>query len=224
MEKITFPTALGPGAGSLACPTVERAPAVLVVHEWWGLNADIEGLAERLAAEGFVALAVDLYGGRSTTEGAVAMQLAQELRSADAMAHLAGAAAWLRADPRTNGKVGITGFCLGGAMALAAAFQVPGLGAAVPFYGNPRGELVDFAAKTPPIQGHYAAVDGFVDVERTRTIAEGVRAAGGVMELHVYPPPAGHAFMRASDPAVYHAASAALAWGRAVAFLRQHLG
>lgn len=222
MERVTFSSAKGEASGELAVPAGSgRAGAVIVIHEWWGLNAHTRDVTERLAAEGFLAIALDIYHGKVTTDATAAMKLANEMNTADALEEIRAALAFLRAHSRSNGKVAVIGFCLGGSVSLAAAFQVDGLAAALPFYGNPRADLVDFSRPTPPIQGHYAAQDAHVNVERTREIAKGVEEAGGLFELHVYD--AGHAFMRSTDPAVYDAVSAKTAWERSIRFLRGHL-
>ena len=221
MKTVSFPIDGGRASGELALPSVARAPALVIVHEWWGVNDDVRRIARRFADEGYVALAVDLYHGQSTTDPAVAMQLSNDLDTGVAMREIAGAVAFLGAHEATNGKVGVTGFCLGGAMALAAAFNVEGLSAALPFYGNPRADFVHLDRKTPPIQGHYAKNDAFIDVTKTRAIGEGVRSHGGAFELFEYD--AGHAFMREADPSAYHEPSAKLAWERAFAFLRKTL-
>ncbi|MFO0613846.1 MAG: dienelactone hydrolase family protein [Polyangiaceae bacterium] len=219
MDRVTF----GSTSGDLAVPAGDgKHGALVVIHEWWGLNDDTRRLAARFADEGFLALAVDIYHGPVTSEPSEAMRLSSEMKTENALEDIRAAVAFLAAHPRSNGRAAVTGFCLGGAVALAAAFQVDGLSAAIPFYGIPRADFVDFAKKTPPIQGHYASKDTFVDAERTRAIAEGVRAAGGSFELFVYE--ANHAFMRAGDPAAYDEASAKLAWSRAVPFLRSHIG
>lgn len=201
-----------------------EAPAggLIIVHEWWGLNDDIRRLARRFAAEGLIACAVDLYGGRVTTEATEALGLSSELDTKHAIEIVRAARQALLAHPRSNGKVGVTGFCLGGAMALASACQVPGLDAALPFYGTPKDEHLDLSRVTARIQGHYAKVDPFVSFERVTSIAERARAAGVSFELFAYD--AGHAFMREADPSVYHEPSATLAWQRATAFLRDTLG
>ena len=179
-------------------------------------------MAARFAAEGFIALAVDLYDGRVATDAPEAMQLSSALKTPDAVRIIAAAAEALRALPRSNGKVAVTGFCLGGAMAIAAACGVPGLAAAVPFYGIPRAEYVDWSRCEAPILGHYGAKDPIIAAERPQALADAARAAGRSFELHLYD--AGHAFMREADDAVYDAPSAAQAWERTVAFLRERLG
>ncbi len=221
MEAVNFPFEGGRASGELFAPKTPSAPALVLVHEWWGLNDDVRRMAGRFAEQGFLTLAIDLYHGRSTAEAEVAMQLSNELSTAVAMKEIAGAVAFLGSDARSNGKVGVTGFCLGGAISLASAFNVDGLSAVVPFYGNPRADFVHLEKKTAPIQGHYAKNDGFIDSGRTRAIAEGVRANGGAFELFMYD--AGHAFMREADPHAYHAESATLAWERAFAFLHAEL-
>ncbi|HEX7669273.1 MAG TPA: dienelactone hydrolase family protein, partial [Polyangiaceae bacterium] len=133
-----------------------------------------------------------------------------------------GAMQFLRAAPRSNGKVGITGFCVGGAISLAAACNVDGLGAVVPFYGIPLAKYADYSRVRAPIQGHYGEKDGSIPLEKPRAVEAAVRAAGGKFELCVYD--AGHAFMRESDPAVYQPDAARLAWSRAISFLHEHLG
>lgn len=218
MERVE----LDKGSGELALPAgTGAAGAVIVVHEWWGLNDDIRRIAERLAAEGFIALAIDVYGGKVTTDATRALQYANEMQTADALETIRSAVAALKAHPRSNGRVAVTGFCLGGAVSLAAAFQVEGLAAALPFYGNPKADFVDFAKPVPPIEGHYAADDPFVDVSRTRAIARGVVEAGGVFDLHVYE--AGHAFMREGDSHAYEPVAAKIAWERSLRFLRAHV-
>jgi carboxymethylenebutenolidase len=169
-----------------------------------------------------VALAVDLYAGRVTAEEGEALALSNELSTLDAMKVVQGARDLLAGHPRCNGKVGVTGFCLGGAMALAAACNVEGLGAALPFYGLPRVEHADWSRARIPIQGHYAKEDAFVTPERVRAAHAAALTAGVTFDLHFYD--AGHAFMRQGDPHAYHSESAALAWSRATQFLHQHLG
>jgi carboxymethylenebutenolidase len=206
---------------TLHLPAKLPAPAVIVVHEWWGVNADIQEHAARFAAEGFVAVVPDLYFGESTSDAGRAMELSSAMKTATSMQIVEAAVKALAGDGRCTGKVGITGFCLGGGQALAAACTVPGIAAAVPFYGSPLDAFVRFSKDTPPIQGHYAKSDPFVDPERVRRIHASAEAAGARYELHFYD--GGHAFLRRSEPSTYHAPSAELAWPRAVDFLRREL-
>lgn len=212
----------GIAVGALAVPAGEGpAPAVVIVHEWWGLNDDMRRVATRLASEGFIALAVDLYGGRAATRPEEALELMQALRTPEAMKVIGAGVTSLRTMPRSNGKVGITGFCLGGAMTLAAACQVSGIDAAAPFYGIPKPEYADYSRVRVPIQGHFGKKDGSIPVERPEAVAAAVRAGGGEMELFLYD--AGHAFLREGDPHAYDAESAKLAWSRMLTFFRERL-
>lgn len=197
----------------------ESGPGLVVCHEWWGLNDEIGEQCERFAAEGFVAMAPDLYGAPSTTEEARAMELANGLVTEEAMERVAACVRELCA--RTGRKVGVTGFCLGGAMSFAAAASVPGISAAVPFYGNARTDYMVAARMRCPIQAHFAEGDPYARAEPAVNLARDVRAAGGRMDLFFYE--AGHAFMRKSDPVAYHEASATQAWDRAITFLRHEL-
>jgi carboxymethylenebutenolidase len=220
--RIEIATIGDPAAAELSLPAGEHyVPGIVVIHEWWGINDDMRRMAERFAAEGIAALVVDLYGGRSTTDGAEAMQLSNELRTPRALEIIAGGVAALAAHPRSTGKVAVTGFCLGGAMTLAAACNVDGLSAAVPFYGTPRDEYANGWRAKAPILGHFGKNDGFVSIDRARAVAGAVNEAGGSMVLCEYD--AGHAFMREGDPGAYDATAAALAWERTIAFLKKHL-
>lgn len=199
------------------------APAVLVVQEWWGVNADLHAHAERLAEAGFLAAIPDLYFGEVTTDPARALALMMEMKTETSMAIVAAARDALAHHPRMAGKLGITGFCLGGGMAIAAACTVPGIAAAVPFYGIPREDFLTFSPSTPPISGHYGATDGMITPDKIRAVQARAHAAGAPFELHVHEG-AGHAFLRRADPKVFVAAAAETAWREALAFLHAHLG
>ena len=129
---------------------------------------------------------------------------------------------WLKEQPRSNGKVGVLGFCLGGALTFAAAASVPGLACAVPFYGVPDLSKLDLSKVTAPILAHFAGHDDWASPDKARQIEKELKAKGKTMELHVYDG-AGHAFMRQTDPTKFHEPSAKKAWERTIAFLRQHL-
>lgn len=208
--------------GELAVPeTSGPSPGVIVVHEWHGLNDTVRTLAERFASEGFVALAPDLYHGVVTTDDARAAELMQQLSTSNAMLDIAVAVKTLQESPQSNKKVGVVGFCMGGAMAFAAAVSVDDIRCAVPFYGIPIEAYWDPTKVRVPIQAHFAKHDGWAKPELATEFCAKVNANGGSMELHVYD--AGHAFMRATDPSVYHPESAGLAWARTLEFLRRHL-
>jgi carboxymethylenebutenolidase len=223
IHRTAFTTPRGRSAsGDLSVPRTEDAcPGLVIVHEWWGLNDGMREMAERFAASGFLALAVDLFGGATTAEPAEAKQLAEKLETPAAMDVIAGAASVLATYPHSNGHVGVTGFCLGGAMALAAACNVDDLAAAVVFYGTPKDQYLDFSKSKAPILGHYAKSDAFVSAERVETLRARAEAVGARFDVHFYD--AGHAFMRKGDPEAYDEAAASLAWERTIAFLRAAL-
>lgn len=206
-------------AGALALPASGTGPGLVVIHEWHGLTSGVKRLVDRFASEGFVALAPDLYHGEVATDDARAGQLMHAMKTSVAMQDIAASVMALQARGCT--KVGVVGFCMGGAMAFAAASAVDGLACAVPFYGVPMAEYWDATKIRIPIQAHFAKVDGWAKADLAQELANAVNARGGKMELHIYD--AGHAFMREGDPKVYDAASAKIAWPRAVTYLHAHL-
>ncbi len=222
-DLITFATKDGfQVKGALALPEGDaKAPGLVLIQEWWGLNDHIRGLADRFAAEGFATLAPDLYHGAVTTDPKEAGRLMNELDGASALRDIHGAAHALLALERVNGKVGITGFCMGGAYSFAAAAAFPELSVAVPFYGVPPAERTSYANVRAPIQAHFARTDPWATVERAEDIKRQIEAHGGTMELHVYE--AEHAFFNDTRREVYNPEAAKLAWERTIAFLRRHL-
>ncbi len=222
--KVTFAAKSGASTtGEMATPAgTEKAPSVVLVQEWWGVNDHIRSLLDRLAAAGFVALAPDLYHGKVTKDAAEAGKLMTELDGDRSMDEIAGAVAWLKAQPRSNGKVGIIGFCMGGAFSFRAAANVPEIDAAVPFYGIPDPAKADYAKVKAPIQAHFAGRDQWAKPERAEAIKKQLDARGQPMELHVYD--ADHAFVNDTRPEVYAPEAAKLAWERATSFLHRHLG
>jgi carboxymethylenebutenolidase len=210
-------------SGEIALPEGRgKAPAVVLVQEWWGLNDHIRSLLARLAEAGFVALAPDLYHGRVTADPAEAMKMMTELDGERSIDEIQGAVAFLSAHERSSGKVGIIGFCLGGAFCFRAAARIPELGAAVPFYGVPDPTTADYTKVRAPICAHFAARDEFAKPERAQAIKEQLDARGQPMELHIYD--ADHAFVNDTRPEVYNPVAAKLAWDRSIAFLHEHLG
>ena len=206
--------------GELALPAGEaRAPALVLVQEWWGVNDNIRAYAERYAAAGFLTLAVDLYDGAVTADREEASHRMNGLDWPRALDHIAGAVAYLSAHPRSTGKIGITGFCMGGALTLSAASHVGGLSAAVPFYGVP-GDF-DAAGVTAPVLLHFATRDTWATPEAGAKVAGALRALGKPATLELYE--ADHAFMNMARPEVFDRGAADRAWEATVAFLRAHL-
>ena len=196
-----------------------NGPGLVLIQEWWGLNAQIKATADRLAEAGFHVLVPDLYRGKLAADGEEANHLMSGLDFADATHQdLAGAVAALK---RRGQKVGVMGFCMGGALTVAAAVHVQGLSAAVCYYGVPPKAFADPAAITIPFQGHFATQDDWCTPEVAAALETDLKAAGQQPEVHHYA--AQHAFFNASRPEVFDAACADLAWQRTLAFLRQRL-
>jgi carboxymethylenebutenolidase len=209
--------------GALAEPAgTGKVGALVVLQEWHGINEQMKGKVDRFAKEGYLALAPDLYHGKVAANDEEAGKLMGQLDWGKAVHEIADAVAYLRGHARSNGKVGVVGFCMGGALSLAASRHVEKLACAVPFYGVPQMPLDEFARVKTPIQAHFAKNDDWAKASIAEQIQEKVRSGGGHMDLFVYD--AGHAFMREGDPAHYDAAAAKLAWPRALEFLKKHLG
>lgn len=208
------------GSGYLALPSrPEGAPGVVVIQEWWGLQDQIKGVADRFAAAGFRALAPDLYQGRVTRDPTEASQLMSSLDFVEAAQQdVRGAVKHLKAG---GGKVAVTGFCMGGAITLIAAVHVPECDAAVCFYGIPPEEAADPRSVRVPFQGHFANQDGWCTPKAVNLLEKGLASASAPSEIHRYP--AQHAFFNEQRPEVHDAAASALAWERSIKFLRKHL-
>jgi carboxymethylenebutenolidase len=193
-------------------------PGVVVIQEWWGLNDQICGVADRFARAGYNALAPDLYKGRLTTVPDEANHLMTNLNFADATHQdLRGAAQHLKT---SSGKVAVMGFCMGGALTIAAAVHVPGLAASVCFYGIPPKEFADPAKIAIPFQGHFANQDDWCTPAAVDTLETAMKAAGQSPEIYRYD--AAHAFFNERSPA-YNLDCANQAWDRMSAFLKAKL-
>jgi carboxymethylenebutenolidase len=199
-----------------------KAGAVVVVQEWHGINDVMKTLVDRFAAAGFVAIAPDLYHGKIAKSDGEATELMNALDKTAAVSEIGDAATFLKGHARANGKVAVVGFCLGGALAFAAARHIGGLAAVVPFYGTPGYSMDEYAKIKIPVVAHVGRKDDWCKASTVAEIQKAINGAGGSMELHVYE--AGHAFMRAGDPAAYDEASAKLGWERTIAFLQKHIG
>ena len=222
-QNVSFPSGDGAAHGYLARPESGSGPGLVVIQEWWGLTDHIAEVTDRFAAEGFVALAPDLYGGTTTHDAAEAMQLMRELPVERATRDLAGAVDHLLADESvTSATVGAVGFCMGGGFVLTlAAQQGERVSAAVPFYGMV-GNEVDLSGLRARVQGHFAEHDRMIPLDAVDRLADRLRDEAGVEpEIHIYP--AHHAFLNDANPDTHDPDSARLAWGRTVAFLREHV-
>jgi carboxymethylenebutenolidase len=211
-----------PLSGARAEPAgVGQVGGVVVIQEWWGLSDFIKSTCDRLAQDGFVALAPDLYRGAMAKSKAEAASMMGALDHKQALEDIGAGVASLGADARCNGRVAILGFCMGGALTLAAAATLDGLAAVVPFYGLPQVPNEALAKIKVPIQAHFATQDDWAKASSAKAIQDAVRGGGGAMDLFIYDTV--HAFMRTTDASVYSEPNAQVAWGRAIAFLKQHL-
>ncbi len=220
-EMITFTRPDGRTApGYLAHPPQDDGiPGVVMLEEWWGVNQEIKDAAERLASHGFRVLVPDLYRGRVAATGDEANHLMQGLDFVDAATQDArGAAQYLKA---RGGKVGVTGFCMGGALALLCAMKVPEFDAAVIFYGFPPEEAGDPGTIKIPIMGHWALHDEFFPIARVDAIEARLRESGAQYEFHRYD--AKHAFCNPRGIGNYDHENAERAWERTVAFFKRTL-
>jgi carboxymethylenebutenolidase len=225
-QNTTFPSASGAESGTahgyLALPPSGSGPGVIVIQEWWGLTDHIADVADRLAAEGFVALAPDLYGGRTTHDADEAGEMMMALPVDEAARDLGGAVDFLLGhDAVTSSTVGAVGFCMGGGFVLLlAAQQGKKVAAAVPFYGVGPAVPSAYAGLTAAVQGHYGLQDGFYPADAARAQEQQIREESGAeVAFHLYD--AGHAFHNDENAlGTYSADDARLAWSSTVDFLR----
>lgn len=226
LQNTTFPSGGGTAHGYLAVPGSGSGPGVVVVQEWWGLTDHMADVCDRLAAEGFVALAPDLFGGRTAHDADEAGEMMMSLPVDQAARDLGGAVDFLLGhDAVTSASVGAVGFCMGGGFVLLlAAQQGDKVGAAVPFYGVGPAVPDSYAGLTAAVQGHYGERDAFYPIDDARRQEEQIRSeSGAAVHFHTYP--AGHAFHNDTDKlGTYDAEQAQLAWSRTVEFLRAQLG
>jgi len=222
-EIVEFPSNGTSGQGYLATPASGSGPGVIVVQEWWGLVDHIKDVCDRFAAEGFVALAPDLYRGQSASEPDEAGKLMMQMNIDEASKDLSGAVDFL--DARSEGDgVGVIGFCMGGAVALyLATKRGDKVKATVPFYGVIGWIQPEWSGLGGPIQGHYAEQDDFASPDAVASLVKQVEAEGGQIEAFTYPGTE-HAFFNDTRPEVHDAAASQQAWERSLAFLREHLG
>ena len=209
--------------GYLAAPASGRGPGVVVIQEWWGLVDHVRSLCDRLALQGFVALAPDLYRGETASDPDAAGRLMMGLEIPRAARDLDAAVARLQGETGVTGsKVGAIGFCMGGQLALFAATRNPRIGAVVDCYGVHPNVKLDLARLEAAVLGIFAERDSFVPPEVARKLEADLRAAGKRVEVRIYPG-VDHAFLNDTRPDVYDAEVAARAWAEAVQFLRAEL-
>ncbi len=214
--------------GYLAVPESGSGPGVMVMQEWWGLVPQIQRVCDRLAAEGFVALAPDLYRGdiAEHTEMDKAGEMMATLPMDRAARDMGGAADYLLALPAVQSdKIGVLGYCMGGMLALlVTAQQGDKIGASAPYYGAPLGDgAPDWSGLTAPVRGHFAGNDDFFAPDAVLALEAQLKALGKDVEFEVHPG-AGHAFTNEENVfGTYDADLSARLWASTVAFLHERL-
>jgi carboxymethylenebutenolidase len=204
--------------GYLASPEAGKGPGVLVLHAWWGLNPFFKEMCHRLAREGFVAFAPDLYHGQLATTIAEAERLSNKLDHNQAEADISNAVTYLQSLPSvTSPTLAVIGFSLGAFFALDLSCRQPqDIRAVILFYGTRPG---DYSSAQAAYLGHFAESDEFEPASEVKQLEESLRSAGRLVTLHTYPG-TGHWFFENDRVDAYNAQAARLAWQRSVEFLR----
>jgi carboxymethylenebutenolidase len=224
-EEVTYGEAAGqPLRGYLAHPRGARGalPAIVVIHEWWGLNDNIRAMTRRLAGEGYLALAVDLYSGAKADNPDAAMKLmsAAMENKAPIEENLRRAVAHLKAQGAP--RIGVIGWCFGGGWSLQTALLVPDqIDAAVVYYGRPETDKEKLARLRAPLLGLFGAEDKGIPAAAVREMEATLKQLGKSVDFHYYEG-AGHAFANPSGTS-YRAEAAEDAWKRTTAFFKQRL-
>ena len=226
MIRCTRPDGEGLDAWLAEPATGSAAPGLVVIQEWWGLNDQIKGVAERLSGAGYRALVPDLYRGKLALEANEAEHLMNDLDFADAAGQdIRGAVQYLKATG--SAQVGVTGFCMGGALTLLSAVNVPEADAAVVWYGYPPLEFVDASKIGIPLLGHWATDDAAFAIDGVDQLEIKLDAAGVDYTFHRYD--AKHAFANETADEKnlpflkYDPAAAELAWERTLTFFAERL-
>jgi carboxymethylenebutenolidase len=201
--------------GYLEMPVAgKNAPAVVVIQEWWGLNGQIKGVADRLAKAGYRALVPDLFRGKLAKDKNEASHLMDTLDWGSAIEDVRGAVQHLKSFAPS--KVAVLGFCMGGALTILSGVKVPALDAAICFYGIPPAEI------RVPMQFHFATQDDWCNPKAIAKLEEAMTRGKVRYELHRYEGTQ-HAFMNEARPEVHDPKAAKLAWDRSLKFLATNL-
>jgi carboxymethylenebutenolidase len=223
-QMVEFPSNGSTAQGYFAPSATGSGPGVLVIQEWWGLVPHIKEVVDRFAAEGFTALAPDLYHGETTTEPDEAGKLMMALNLEQAAKDLRGAIAFLKSNEATSSQgVGVIGFCMGGGLALVVACNEPDdIVACAPFYGLIpwEGAAPDYSKLKAPVRGHYAENDGFFGPAMVTALEQELRDTYGkdvVLKIH---PACDHAFFNDHRPEVHNPEAAEAAFTETLQFFR----
>ena len=221
---VTFPSADGNASGYLAAPsTPGKKPGLIVVQEWWGLDNWIREQTDRFAGQGYVALAPDLYRGKSTSDPAVAHELMRGMPEDRAMADLKAAFNYLASRPDVDPEhIGVVGWCMGGGYALALATAEPRLAATAINYGRLVTDHDTIAKINSIILGNFGAADRGIPPDDVKAFSQALVRAGKLGDIKIYDG-AGHGFMNPNNKEGYNAEAAKDAWHRIDAFFEQNL-
>lgn len=220
-EMVEFPSNGKMATGYLATPG-SPGPGVIVIQEWWGLVDHIKDVAERYAREGFVALAPDLYHGKTTTEPDAATKMMMDLKTEEAGKDMSGAVDFLLAHETVEPKkVGSVGFCMGGALSLVLGTLRP-VDAVVSYYGIPAQSQPDYSKTRGAILMHVAEHDDWVTQDAAGGLTQHLQELGKPVEMHVYPGTE-HAFFNDTRTEVYNKEAAEESWRRTNEFFKQYL-
>ena len=227
-QTVEFKSNGNTASGYFVTPPSGSGPGVLVIQEWWGLDSNIKEVADKLGAEGFVALAPDLYHGELAqhTEMDKAGKLMQSMPPDRAAKDMSGAIDFVANHTAVSSKsIGVVGFCMGGMLAFMIAANRPDkVKAVVPFYGFPQGPMEpDWSKLQAKVQGHMAEKDDFFKPEAARALEAKLKGMGKDVTLTVHPG-TGHAFMASHNAlGTRNEAVAKEIWPKVIAFLRENL-
>jgi carboxymethylenebutenolidase len=204
----------------------QKLPAVVMIHEWWGLNDNIKDMADELASEGYVVLAADLYNGEVATTPDKAMQLVGTVREnpEQAISNLQSAVQYLASLPNVNSsRIASLGWCFGGGQSLQLALnseQNP-LAATVIYYGNLVNDTNELSKINWPVLGIFGDQDQSIPVESVNAFEQALNETGITNEIYIYPG-VGHAFANPSEDN-YAPAETVDAWEKTLAFLKKYV-
>ncbi len=223
-ESVSYRSGDETVTGYLALPrSGGRHPAVVVIHEWWGLNDWVKEQAHKFADQGYVALAVDLYRGKSTADPGEAHELARGLPHDRAIRDLMAAFVYLASRPDVNkDKIGSVGWCMGGGYSLQLAVHEPKLAACVVNYGSLPTDPADIQKIAAPILGNFGAEDRGIPPDAVRAFEKAMKAAGKTIDVKIYEG-AGHAFENPNNKNGYRQDAAIDAWARTLGFFGRML-
>ena len=222
-EMVKFPSGKETIEGYLAVPEKPgRYPAVIVIHEWWGLNDWVKEQTQKIAEQGYVALAVDLYRGKTAATPEEAHELMRALAQDRAVRDLQAGYDYLATRQDVNGRIAALGWCMGGGYALQLAIHQPRLSACVVNYGALPTDPNDIQQIAAPLLGNFGAEDHGITTADVKAFQKTLTGLGRYVDIKIYDG-AGHAFENPNNEKGYRPEDAADAWARTVAFLKKTL-